>query len=94
MALTFDAHSAAGRLARTTIGLATVATSGTRLILVACAPLVFINGLPLSAFPVNAGRHIPIGTDRRGRFLLKVISEISLLPNIDLQRLKLPTALG
>jgi hypothetical protein len=59
--LASGAHSAVGRPARVTSGLAPAATSGTRLTREECAPPAFISGLRHNAFRVPTGRYIRLG---------------------------------
>ena len=60
--LAFGAHSAAGRPATMTAGLAVAAMSGTPSTLAGYAPPASINGLRRNASPVSSGRHTRIGT--------------------------------
>jgi hypothetical protein len=57
----YDVRYAVGCPARTTAGLAPAATTGTRLIQEEYARRASTSGPQRSAFPVPAGRHIPIG---------------------------------
>jgi len=60
-AYAYDVHSAVGRPARTISGPAPAATTGTLLIPEEYARRASTSGPQRSAFPVPAGRHIPIG---------------------------------